>query len=100
MIILLAGLFVCAVTGKLETTVKGTAVVDNAVATMAVSGEAAETVKAGMTLRAENQETVIRELDWEQDGSAVVIADLSLPDGKYEAVIVTETVSPIHFLLN
>ena len=99
-IVLLAGLFVCSVTGKLETTVKATAIVDKGVATIVVTGADAEKIKADMTLRVNNQEYRIRELDWNVDGSALILADVDLPDGKYDAVIVTETVSPIHFLLN
>ncbi len=99
-IVLLAGIIVVSVFGKLESTFAAPAKVLNGRAVLTVDGEAAYDVAAGMTLRIRDQETAVEDVRWVTPDMAEVVAGVSLPDGTYDAVIVTEVFSPIRFLTN
>lgn len=98
-IILLGGLLVCSVLGRVETTVSGKAQVEGGTATVEVE-EKTEKVEPGMTLRIGDLETSVEQVRREEDGAAYASAAVDLPDGNYDAVIVTESISPITFLVN
>ncbi|MBR3367059.1 MAG: hypothetical protein IKG66_04620 [Lachnospiraceae bacterium] len=98
-IILLGGLLVCSVLGRVETTVSGKAQVQGGTATVEVE-EKTEKVEPGMTLRIGDLETSVEQVRREEDGAAYASAAVDLPDGNYDAVIVTESISPITFLVN
>ena len=98
-IILLGGLLVCSVLGRVETTVSGKAQVQGGTATVEVE-EKTEKVEPGMTLRIGDLETSVEQVRREEDGTAYASAAVDLPDGNYDAVIVTESISPITFLVN
>ncbi len=98
-IILLGGLLVCSVLGRVETTVSGKAQVQGGTATVEVE-EKTEKVEPGMTLRIGDLEMSVEQVRREEDGAAYASAAVDLPDGNYDAVIVTESISPITFLVN
>ena len=56
-------------------------------------------LKAGMPLRVASQESVISSVDTDEYGRTVAYTEVSLPDGAYDAQIVTEQIHPIAFLL-
>ena len=58
------------------------------------------TVEEGMILRIGNRDTEIEYVRKLATGESSVSASVSLPDGTYEGEIVTESVSPISFLVN
>ena len=99
-IVLLAGFFVVSVFGKLEYTCAAPAEIRNGRASLLVDGAAAQEVTEGMTVRIRDQEAVIADVHWVTPDMAEAVADVSLPDGNYDAVIVTEVFSPIRFLTN
>ncbi|MBR4501161.1 MAG: hypothetical protein IKP22_04655 [Clostridia bacterium] len=99
-IVLLAGIIVVSVFGKLESTFAAPAEVRNGRAVLLVDGEAAYEVADGMTVRIRDRETVIEDVRWVTPDTAEVVAGVNLPDGTYDAVIVTEVFSPIRFLTN
>ena len=98
-IALLAGLFTWSAVGILETTVDATAIVQNYTAQIAASGQGADELQAGMPLRISSQEFVIASVDFDEYGRATARAEVSLPDGTYDAKIVVEQTKPIEFLL-
>ena len=98
-IALLAGLFTWSAVGILETTVDAPAIVQNHTAQIAASGQGADELQAGMPLRISSQEFVIASVDFDEYGRATARAEVSLPDGTYDAKIVVEQTKPIEFLL-
>jgi hypothetical protein len=99
-IILLGGILIASFTGTLESTVTVTARIESGTATFEVMGKAAEELKEGMTLRIRDRETQIADVNWIAYDIAEATASVDLPDGQYEAVVVTEVISPIRFLAN
>ena len=98
-IALLAGVFAWSAAGTLETTVNATAIVEDHTAQIVASGQGADDLKAGMPLRIASQEFVIASVDFDEYGRAAACAEVSLPDGTYDAKIVLEQTRPIEFLL-
>ena len=98
-IALLVGVFAWSAVDTLETTVDATAIVGNHTAQIVVSSQGADTLQAGMPLRISSQEFVIASVDYDEFGRAVAYAEVSLPDGTYDATIVVEQTRPIEFLL-
>ena len=98
-IVLMVGLFAWAAVGTLETTVDATAIVQNHTAEVIAVGQDADTLKAGMPLRIAAQEFVIASVELDEYSRATAYAEVSLPDGTYDAEIVVEQTRPIEFLL-
>ena len=96
-IVLLAGVFAWATVGTLETTAGATVIVENHIARVMPAG--AEALSAGMPLRVAGQEAALISADTDDYGRPFGTAEMNLPDGAYEGVVVTEAVHPIHFLL-
>ena len=99
-IVLLAGILFASVFGRLENKVKATARIENGVAKVTVQGNEAEELDEGMILRIRGEETKITDVDWVEYDIAEATAPIDLPDGNYEAVVVTEVITPIRFLTN
>ena len=98
-IALLVGVFAWSAVGTLETTVDATAIVQDHTAQIAASGQSADALQAGMPLRIASQEFVIASVDYDEYGRATAYAEVSLPDGSYDATVVVEQTRPIEFLL-
>ena len=98
-IALLVGVFAWSAVGTLETTVDATAIVRSHTAQIVASGQGADSLQAGMPLRIASQKFVIASVDYDEYGRATAQAEVSLPDGTYDATIVVEQTSPIEFLL-
>lgn len=105
-IVLLAGLLAASALVKVETTVSAKGVLDEAGTTivMKLTTRAGEDVREGMTVRVGGRSGRV---DYAyQDGSIVNVtasldnSGVALPAGVYDAQIVTETLSPISFLMN
>ena len=96
-IVLLAGIFVWSMVGTLETTAQAWVITENHVAQFIPAG--AETLAVGMPLRVAGQEALILTTDTDAYGRPYGTAELNLPDGAYDGVVVTEAVHPIQFLL-
>ncbi len=99
-IILLAGIFVTTVFGKLESTYTTRAKIQDGKAVLLIEGNAADEVDEGMTLRIKNREGKIEDVYWVAENTVEVDAKIDLPDGNYDAEIVMEVISPISFLTN
>ena len=96
-IILLAGVFVWSCTGTLETKSPASMVVKNHVAEIVVKDDSV--LEKGMVIKEDSQEYYIASVSEDEYGRKTGIAEVNLPDGKYDAVVVTETTRPVEFLL-
>ena len=95
--LLLGSLFAWAAIGTLETTADVKVMVrdDNA---FVVSPGGTE-IKEGMTLRVSGNDTRITSSQTDDYGRSSGTAEISLPDGTYDGVVVTDTMHAIDFLL-
>lgn len=120
MIVLLAGVCVWGVFGHLESKVDTAGICENGVFTCYVTKEQAGQVLPGMTVKVEDASFAVSgisakpaavsdEMDsymlylggfTEDEWLYEVTADAALADGVYQAQIVTESVSPMSFILN
>jgi hypothetical protein len=66
----------------------------------AVVTDDASLIEMGMPLRVAGEEAVIADIQSDEYGRKVGIAEISLPDGTYEGVVVTDQTHPIAFLFN
>ena len=99
-IVLLAGILIASIAGRVESTVSVTARIENGVATVTAQGRDAEQLAEGMVLRVRDGEAKIAGVRWITSDTAEATARIDLPDGVYEASVVTEVITPIRFLTN
>ena len=98
-IVILAGILVWGSLAHLETRLPVDAEVVNNEATVYVTGADISQIKEGMMLRAGGGEGRIESLDFDEYGRCIVKARVYTDDGKYDATIVTERVTPVSFLI-
>lgn len=95
-IFLLGGLIAWAAVGTLETTTDARAVVsENTAQIISADGSA---FAAGMPFYIAEEEYRIASAETDEFGRSVAYAEVSLPNGTYDAEVVVETVRPIEFL--
>jgi len=95
-VLLLAGLLVWACVGTLETTAAAKVIVDGHTAQIYLTD--GQTAQAGMTLRVAGQEAAIASVETDQLGRCLCYAEVFLPDGAYDGLVVTQRTRPISFL--
>lgn len=96
-IMLLAGIFAWSMVGTLETKAEVKVVVSDHTAQVLPLGS--EALAEGMPLLVGGQDYKIAYADLDEYGRCVGAAEVSLPDGIYDGMVVTEAVHPISFLL-
>ena len=96
-ILLLAGVFAWSMVGTLETKAEVKVVVSDHIAQIVPLGS--ETLADGMPLRVSGQDYRIAFAQTDEYGRSVGTAEVNLPDGTYDGVVITEAVRPISFLL-
>jgi len=96
-IVLMAGVFVWSCVGTLETTTPANAVISDHTA-MVVVGDGSK-LEAGMPLRIASQQYMIASVSEDDYGRETGVAEVDLPDGKYDAIVVTDETKPVEFLL-
>lgn len=96
-ILLLSGIFAWSIMGTLETTADVKIIVEDHAAVVVPLGS--ETLTDGMPLRISGEEYRIAAASSDEYGRSVGNAEVWLPDGTYDGIVVTETVHPISFLL-
>ena len=120
-VIFLVGMIIWGAVGRLETKVRGAAVISDGSALIYVSEQSAANVKEGQTVRANGAEFTVRsisqkpvELDSSADSYLVhaggfeedewvytLTADApAAEDGTYQCEVVTDSVSPLSFIMN
>ena len=97
-ILMLAGFIAWAYVGQLETVVDAKAAVIDGTAHITVYDRC--DVTSGMTVRIGNEEFTVSSVEQDETGHTLAYSSVTLDDGVYDAGIVTETVSPISFLLS
>jgi len=98
-IFLIAGLFAWACVGRLETTVRAVAVIENGTARISLRDNAYETLNADMKVRIDDQDYNISRVEHDERGRTVAYAPIALETGTYDAKVILETVSPLSFLI-
>lgn len=119
-IALLIGVCVWGIFGQLETKIETAGTCENGVFTCYVTEEKIDLIKSGITVNVNGMSLSVSEISAKpaavsnetdsylmylggfSDGEWLyeVTADTTLPDGTYKAEIVTESVSPMSFILN
>ncbi|MBR2561314.1 MAG: hypothetical protein IKE31_04095 [Eubacterium sp.] len=98
-LLILGGLFAWASVGTLETKTSAKAVVTDHTAQIIPSESFPKTLESGMPLQIASQDYVIASVEVDEYGRSVAYAEVNLPDGSYDAEIVTDETRPIEFLL-
>lgn len=99
LILLFGGLVVWGSIGQLETVAGGTAVVSDETARIIVTDINKGEIKKGMIVRINSEETAISSVESDEYGRIIAYAPIHLKNGFYDAGIVTESISPIGFLV-
>ena len=92
-IVLLIGVCIWGVFGRIETKIPARIVAENGAIVCTV--ENTDKIKAGMTVEANETEGKVVNAD-----NGKVTVEISLPDGVYEGSIITESLKPISFVFN
>lgn len=93
-IILLVGVCIWGVFGRIETKVPAHLTVENGAIVCSVESGNENKIKRGMTVETDNANGKVVAA-----GSDIVV-DISLPDGIYDAKIITESLKPLSFIFN
>ena len=98
-IALLLGACVWGIFGRVDSTVPATVLVEDGKAVCYLSEENITSARTGLTVRFADTEAVIVSVgEWGEP--CALEAELDLPDGYYEAVVVVESFKPLSFILN
>ena len=101
LIVLLAGACVWAIFGRMETKLPVTAKVENGMAAITLTADEAEKVAPGESVIFDGGEGVILTIEGpDEAGLYPAAAEMNAPDGTLRAEIVTESVSPMSFIVN
>ena len=101
LIVLLAGACVWAIFGRMETKLPVTAKVENGMAAITLTADEAEKVAPGESVIFDGGEGVILTIEGpDEAGLYTAAAQMNAPDGTLRAEIVTESVSPMSFIVN
>ncbi|MBR4514358.1 MAG: hypothetical protein IKO61_05685 [Lachnospiraceae bacterium] len=98
-ILLLGGLIAWAAMGRLETKVSAKALVSDGQALLTPAEASSVPLKAGMEVVIANKRYITSNEVEDVYGRSMLSAEVALPDGNYDAQIVTESVHPISFLV-
>ena len=101
LIVLLAGACVWAIFGRMETKLPVTAKVENGMAAITLTADEAEKVAPGESVIFDGGEGGILTIEGpDEAGLYTAAAEMNAPDGTLRAEIVTESVSPMSFIVN
>ena len=96
-VLLLAALLICAAIGTLETDMPVRLIVSDHTAEIVLLE--AGTLSEGMPIRVGGAEYQIQTVTADAYGRPVAMAELPLPDGSYDGIVITEQIRPLSFLL-
>ena len=100
-ILLIAGLFVWSGVTAVESYATGSADVRSGVLTLTFDdAEKAENVEVGMTVKVGDVSAPILSVGHDKDGNLLAVANVSLPDGSYEARVGYRSTQIINMLFN
>ena len=98
-VLLFIGLFAWATVGKLETTAKAQAVIQDGTARVMLTETAVLPIASDMDVRIEGEDYGISTVEQDEFGRDVALVPVSLANGTYDAKVILETVFPISFLI-
>ena len=98
-VLLFIGLFAWATVGKLETTAKAQAVIQDGTARVMLTETAVLPIASDMDVRIEGEDYGISTVEQDEFGRDVALVPVSLANGTYDAKVILETVPPISFLI-
>ena len=98
-VFLLAGLLVWASVGKLDTVVDASVTVENGTAVVMPISNSTDDLEKGMIVIISGNEYTVTEVRKDFYGRPSALIKTDMPDGNYDGQIVTESISPISFLL-
>lgn len=96
-IVLLAGACLWGIFGHIETSAEADLHVKNGEAFCYVADEDMDNIVEGLEIKCGDVTGTVAEIDRENN---IVIADIELSDGHYDAVIIIESIKPVSFILN
>lgn len=99
-IALLAGLFIWACIGRIESVEDARAVVKDSQAIIYPSDGSKVELRSGMILRIDDDEFTIKDVMRDDQGRSVAFANVTASDGEYSSEIVLESIHPISFLFD
>ena len=101
-LILLAGICVWGIFGRIDSIVETSVYVENGTAVCYVADEAIASVRPGMVVKLPNAEAVITEIGQREAAGCVCLlqSEQVIADGRYEGSIVTDSIRPLSFVLN
>ena len=99
-ILLLVGMLAWAAVGTIETVAAGKAVVEDGRAEVIITDSVDDDLATGMPIRLAKEESVVSTISEEEYGRALLYCETALPDGTYDADIITEQIHPIRFLID
>ncbi len=96
-LLLLISLIAWSAIGTLETKTDVKVLVeDHSAQVLSINGTS---ISDGMPLRVSGQDVIIASTDTDEYGRTVGVAEVVLPNGIYDGVVITETMHPLMFLL-
>lgn len=95
----LIGLFAWSTVGTLENSVNARALVESNTATVVSIDDDLEDVKSGMELEIAGRKFIITSVEKDEYGRLYCYSQVEIPDGVYDARIVTEEIHPISFFI-
>ena len=98
-VLFLIGMIAWSCVGTLETRVDAKAVINGGKAEIVVTDADSSGISAGMPVHIASQEYIVSSVSEDDYGRNIAYAEVSLPDGTYDADIVIEQIHPIKFLL-
>ena len=101
-IILLAGACVWGIFGHIDSTVPATVRVEDGKAVCMISEEDISSVKVGLTVKFQGNETEIQSVGGRENNDYIceLTGDFDLADGFFDGKVVTETYKPVSFIFN
>ena len=101
-IALLVGAFIWSAFGRIDSVVPGKAIVIDGKVICYIDEERADEIELGMPVKIGESSGIVRNIDTysDREDTCRIIAEVDVPDGQYEAEIVTESISPMSFIFN
>ena len=93
-VVLLIGVCVWGILGRIETKVPAHLTADNGAVVCTVESADKDKIKSGMTVEAGSAKGKVISADKD------IVVEISLPDGTYDASIITESLKPLSFVFN
>lgn len=99
-VVFLVGSIIWGVNGRIETTLKTTAIAENGVVSSSINSQDVTNLTSGMMVRISDKNGSIKSINKSADSTYEIIYDIEIADGVYSAEIITESISPLSLVFN